>query len=136
LIFGTVMASVAAATLLSPGTALDRIWALNKSAYRQLAPWGRPVGIAFLIVGVALALAAAGWFRRRPWGWWLTVVIIATQMLGDFVNVFAGHLVKGGIGMIVAGALMFYLLRPAVRAAFRKAGVSDGSARPISDGGE
>jgi hypothetical protein len=33
------MASLAAITLLWRGTSLDRIWSLNPTAYRQLAPW-------------------------------------------------------------------------------------------------
>src|SRR5450631_368169 len=54
LFFGAVMASLAAATLLWRGTALDRVWVFNPTAYMQLAPLGRAVGILFLLLGVAL----------------------------------------------------------------------------------
>jgi uncharacterized membrane protein YccC len=56
--------------------------------------------------------------RRRLWGWGLAVAIIATQVVGDLVNAFLGHFVKGGIGVAIAGALLFYLWRPKVKAAF------------------
>ena len=102
-----------------PGTALDRVWALNAPAYKQLAPFGKVAGISFLFLAAALVFAGAGWFKRRRWGWWLAVAIIATQVLGDFVNVLLGQFVKGGVGVIVAGALLFYLFRPAVAAAFK-----------------
>jgi hypothetical protein len=46
LFFGAVMASLAATTLLWRGTALDRLWTLNPTAYKQLAPLGRIVGIS------------------------------------------------------------------------------------------
>ena len=118
LFFGAIMASFAAITLLWQGTALDRLWALNPSAYKQLAPVGGIVGIFFLVLGVALTTAGIGWFRRRLWGWKLTVVIIATQVLGDVVNCLRGDFLRGGTGVIIAGALLVFLLRSKVRATF------------------
>jgi hypothetical protein len=54
LFFGASMASLAATTLLWRGTLLDRLWTLNPTAYKQLAPLGRIVGIFFLLLGAAL----------------------------------------------------------------------------------
>jgi hypothetical protein len=119
--FGAVMASLAGTTLVWRGTALDRMWALNSHAYRELAPFGKMVGIPFLLLGVTLAFAGMGWFKRRVWGWRLAVAIIATQVLGDLVNAFRGDIVRGGAGLLIAGALLVYLLRPEVRAAFASA---------------
>jgi hypothetical protein len=116
--FGATMASLAAATLLWRGTALDRIWDLNPMAYKQLAPLGGMVGILFLLLGAALAATGIGWFRRRLWGWRLAVVIMATQVLGDVVNCVRGDFLRGGTGVIIAGALLAILLRRKVRAAF------------------
>jgi hypothetical protein len=118
LFFGASMAGLAATTLLWRGTALDRLWDLNPTAYKQLAPLGGTVGILFLLLGAALTTAAIGWFRRRLWGWRLAVVIIATQVLGDVVNCVRGDLLRGGTGVIIAGALLLFLLRPKVRASF------------------
>jgi hypothetical protein len=67
LFFGAIMASLAAATLLWRGTALDRLWALNPIAYKQLAPLGSMVGVFLLLLGAALTTAGIGWFRRRVW---------------------------------------------------------------------
>ena len=118
LFFGAVMAALAGTTLAWRGTALDRIWALNPSAHRQLAPLGRAIGVAFLMLGIVLALAGVGWFRRRLWGWRLGVAIIATQGVGDLINCVRGDLLRGGVGFAIAGGLLFYLLRPEVRANF------------------
>jgi hypothetical protein len=118
LFFGATMASYAAVTLLWEGTAFDRLWALNPTAYKQLSLLGARAGILFLILAFALAIAGVGWLRRRLWGWKLAVVIIALQVLGDFINCIRGDLPRGGIGVAIAGALLLFLLRPRMKAAF------------------
>lgn len=118
LFFGAIMASLAGTTLVWPGTILDRVWAINAPAYRQLAPYGKTVGIPFLLLGATLAVAGTGWFKHRLWGWRLAVAVIATQVLGDLVNVLRGDVVRGGIGFVIAGTLLVYLMRPAVRSCF------------------
>jgi len=118
LFFGALMAALAGTTLLWPGTALDRAWVLNPSAYAELAPRGRVIGALFLLLGVAIACSGIGWFRRRLWGWRLTVVIISIQVLGDGVNCVRGDFLRGGTGLIIAGTLLFYLLRRKIRSAF------------------
>jgi len=118
LMFGATMACVAGTTLLRPGAALGRVWALNPRAYNELAPYGKSVGFGFLLLAVLLALAGVGWFKRRRWGWQLAAAIIATQVLGDLVNMLQGRVVQGGTGVVIAGALLLYILRPNMRAAF------------------
>jgi hypothetical protein len=95
LFFGALMASLAGTTLIWQGTFFAKIWVLNASAYRQVAPFGKAVGVPFLALSAALAAAGVGWFGRRLWGWRLAVVIIATQVLGDLVSIFMGHFGRG-----------------------------------------
>jgi hypothetical protein len=118
LLFGATMAGLAATTLLRRGTVLDRAWMLNPTAYRQLAPLGSKVGILFLLLSAALLTSGIGWFRRQSWGWRLTVAIIAIQILGDIINLVRGDWLRGGLGVVVAGALLLYLLTPRLRAEF------------------
>jgi hypothetical protein len=124
LFFGALMAFLAGTTLIWRGTALDRLWALNAPAYKQLAPFGTTAGALFLLLGTTLTAAGVGWLRRRIWGLRLAVVIIGAQVLGNLVNVFRGDIVRGGAGSAIAVALLIYLLRPKVRAAFADADAS------------
>lgn len=118
LFFPAIMSSFAATTLLWRGTVLDRAWALNPSAYQQLAPMGGKVGIGFLLLGAVLAAAGIGWFQRRLWGWRLAVAIITAQVLGDMLNCVRGDWLRGGAGIIIAGALLLFLLQPRIRTMF------------------
>jgi len=112
------MATYAALTLLWPGTTLDRLWKLNPNAHLQLAAIGRAAGIPFIALALALLFAGIGWFKRCYWGWLLGVVIIATNLTGDFVNILLGEWLKGLLGVSIAGLLLFYLTRPRVRLYF------------------
>lgn len=118
LFFGATMASLAGVALIWRGTILDRMWVINAPAYRQLAPFGKTVGIPLLMLGATMTVAGTAWFKRRVWGWRLAVAIIATQVFGDLMNAFMGDLVRGGVGFVIAGTLLVYLLRPQVRCAF------------------
>ena len=119
LFFGAATAALAGITLVFPGTILDRAWRLNPVAHAQLALLGAPVGIIVLLLAGVLAVAAIGWWRRRRWGWTLAVVITAIQVLGAFLNLFRGDLLRGAAGLVIASALLFYMTRPRVRAVFR-----------------
>jgi hypothetical protein len=45
-------------------------------------------------------------------------VIVATQVLGDLINCLRGDWLRGGVGVVLAGALLLILSRPKVRAEF------------------
>ena len=120
LFFGAVMAFFAGTTLVWRGTFLDRLWELNPRAYAQLRPLGKMVGIPFLFLSYALTQAGVGWFKRQIAGWRLAVAIISVQAAGDLVNAIRGHFFEGLIGVTIAGALLFYLFRPSVRAVFHR----------------
>jgi len=64
--------------------------------------------------------AAVGWFRQRKWAFHLTVAVIAAQIVGDLVNLARGDWVRGSAGVLIAGALLSYLRRSNIRAAFRQ----------------
>jgi len=119
-IFGATMAGYAAVTLLWPGTRLDALWALNRQAHAALVPVGKIAGPLFLVLSAALAAAAVGWLRRRYWGWLLGFIIIAINAAGDLANLLRGEALKGAVGVIIAGLLLMYMMRPTVRDYFTR----------------
>lgn len=120
LFFGAAMASLAGATLIWRGSFLDGLWALNARTYHRLAPFGSAASAGFLVLGAALLIAGRGWFLRRFWGWGLAAVLVATQTVGSVVNAILGNFWEGATGSILAGAILYFLLRPRVRTAFRR----------------
>lgn len=104
--------------LLFPGSKLEVLWSLYPARRVMLMPYRVWLGPAFLALSLAMASASLGCFLQYKWGWWLAVAIFGVQGLSDVGELLAGHLVEGGIGVSAAGALLFYLSRPHVRAAF------------------
>ena len=119
-LFGATMAAYAAVTLLKPGTVLDRLWALNETGHVQLTTLGKSAGLGFVVLSAVMCAAAAGWFRRRYWGWALGTTIIAINMAGDLINGLMGQWLKGAVGVTIAGLLLLYMTKSAVRNYFMR----------------
>ena len=118
LFFGAAVALLAGTRLIWRGTVLDRTWSIYAAACARLSPSRKRIGIPFLLLCAILAIAGTGWFGRCLWAWRFAVAVIATQVVGDLLNAFLGDIVRGGIGFLIAGALLFYLLRSEVRSSF------------------
>jgi len=114
-LFGAAMAAYAAATLLKPGTVLDRLWVLNQAGHAQLASLGKGAGLGFVALSVLLCAASIGWFRRRYWGWLLGTTIIAINAAGDLVNLAIGEHLRGAVGVAIAGLFLLYMTKSGVR---------------------
>src|SRR5450631_176756 len=119
-LFGATIAAFAAVTLLKPGTALDRLWVLNKTGHVPLASLGEAAGLGFVVPSALMCAAAVGWFRRRYWGWLLGTTIIAINAADDLINGARGEWLKGAVGVAIAGLLLFYMTRSGVRNYFRR----------------
>jgi hypothetical protein len=114
------MATIAGLTLILPGTFLDRMWVLNKTGHSGLISMGKAVGLLFPVLGLALAAAGTGWLKKRYWGWFLAVLLIGGNALGDLIRFASGDWIAGAVGVIIAGALLLYITRPSVRTFFRR----------------
>lgn len=112
------MAALAGVTLVWSGTRLDRIWALNKPAYAVLSPIASVAGPLFLFLSAIMVAIIVGWFRRKRWAWWLALVVLGTQIVGDIVNLVRGDLLRGIAGVVIASALLFLVAQHEVRDQF------------------
>jgi hypothetical protein len=118
LVFASCMATLAGTMLIWPGTVLDKLWALNETAHAELRKAGTYLGPLFWVLSITLIATAAGWFRQRAWAFRLTAGIICVQFAGDLVNLLRGDFVRGGVGIVIAGVLLSYLLLSRIRTAF------------------
>ena len=116
--FATSMCAFAGATLLLPGGPLDALWAVKAEEHRRLLGLGPWVGIGFLALGLVMALASYGAFKRRRWARPLAIGIFAVNAIGDALRIPAGAVAEGLVGIAVTGALIWWLSRPDVRRAF------------------
>lgn len=115
----TAIATLAGLSLLFPSAGLEWLWSFKRAEYLQMRALGPVVGAGFLALAVLLALASWGSFQRKRWGWALAVAIIAVNALGDSARLLMGRIVEGLTGLIIAGAILWWLGTPAVRRAFR-----------------
>lgn len=106
--------------LLFPGSALEVWWRIKPQARVDFGQMGRGAIILMIVVGLALAAAAHGLWRGRPWGRWLAIAVLAVNGTGDLVAAFTRDR-TALIGVVVAGALVAYLARNGAVRAFSRA---------------
>lgn len=111
--FGACMCALTIWLLLFPGGALDSLWRLNPDAHAAFQWIGRLSILLMAIVGVACALAAIGLARNATWGRWLGILILAANLAGDLTNALVRHDPRTLVGVPIAGAMIFYLVRGA-----------------------
>jgi hypothetical protein len=121
LLWGACMATFAGITLIFPGTVLDRAWVLNPRGHAGLIALGRWPGFLFPVLGLVLAAAGIGWLKRRFWGWTLAVLLIGGNALGDAIRMVSGAWLEGAVGVVIAGALLLYIVSRNVRSYFKRA---------------
>lgn len=113
-----VLVGVGAALLL-PGSKLEVVWILYPARRALLMPYHAWLGPAFLALALVMAGAGTGCFLRHRWGWALSIIIFAVNGLGDAAQLFMGRTLEGSVGVVVAGGLLWYLTRPAIRTSFK-----------------
>ena len=116
--FATIMCLLAGTSLLTPGGPLDPIWRVKAEEHRSLLAIGPGVGIGFLLLALVMLAASVGSFRRTRWGRQLAIAILAVNAMGDAARIASGAVAEGLIGVAAAGAILWWLTRRPVRAAF------------------
>ena len=117
---GTVASLIAVITLTFPGSFLDAVWRVNPHAregFSRIGGWS--VGL-MSVVFVACLLTAIGLWRRLEWGYWLALVMLIVNLIGDAINVIAGSDRRAIVGIPIVLILLLYLLRRETREYFRQ----------------
>ena len=92
------------------------MWNLNPMAYQAFHRLGRTAELLLLGVACLSATAASGLLLGRRWGWWMALLLFATNGAGDFVALIrTGDLIRFGSGVLIAAAFIALLCLPAVR---------------------
>jgi len=98
--------------LAFPESFLESIWRLKPEARIQFLQIGRGVSIALMIiVGGACGLSAIGLARNAEWGRSLALGVLIMNLIGDSLNALLRHDPKTLVGLPVALAMIWYLLR-------------------------
>jgi DMSO reductase anchor subunit len=120
----TLILLATGAALVWPGTALDALWSLTPNKRATLEPYRLAVGIGFLVLSIPAAMLSYGAFGHRAWARPAAIVALAINGAGDASQALFGRWLEAGVGATVALALILWLSRPSVAAAFDKRGIS------------
>ena len=117
-LFGTVASFVSFVALAFPGSLLEPLWKLNPRAHEGFATMGPWAIVLMCVVCLACALTSVGLWRGTRWGYWLGVVMLAVNLLGDIANVLVGTERKALIGVPIVVVILIYLASRRVRSFF------------------
>ena len=79
--------------------------------------------ISDAVLGILVLAFGIGAFRLKGWAWTAGVAALVLEVVRQIVGIViqglsAGTIVRGGITIVIALLLLWYLFRPNVRAAF------------------
>ncbi len=120
--FGAAVSFTASVSLLFPGSLLEPMWRLNPRAREAFAGMGAWSVVLMCAVCAACASAAVGLWRGAHWGYWLAVVLLTINLIGDIANVLLGTEPRAAVGIPIVVALLALLRRGRVRDFFKSSG--------------
>jgi len=109
---------VASLSLLFSNGALEPIWRLNPRGRAGLGAIGIWAVLLFFVVGVACLIAALGLWRGKRWGYFVAIVILCINGLGDLINALSGSERRAIVGVPVVILILAYLMTRRVKLFF------------------
>ncbi len=119
-LFGATVSCISSVSLLFPGSFLEPMWRLNPRARESFTSMGVWAIVLMCAICVACASAAAGLWRGTRWGYWLAVVLLAINLLGDIANVLLGTEPRAVVGVPIVLAILAFLMSERVKRFYSK----------------
>ena len=116
--FGTLMALLAAVTLLLPDNPLNYVWRINPQgheAFRKIGNWSL---VILITVAVCCAAASIGLWLRKLWGYWIAQTLLAVNLIGDIANIVIRSDLRATFGIPIVIGLLYFMSRPQTRRIF------------------
>jgi len=126
-LFGTAASFLAAVSLAFPGSFLDPIWRLNPHARAGFNSVGSWAIVLMSAACVACGFTAIGLWRRSLWGYWLAVLMLVVNLVGELVNVISGIEPRAIVGIPIVLLVLVYLMRRRTRSFFSQEAHADES---------
>jgi hypothetical protein len=112
---GTVASFVSLVALVFPGSFLEPVWKLNPRSHEGFAEMGWWAIVLMCVVCLACAWTAVGLWQGARWGYWLAVIMLIANLVGDVVNVLLGIEPKALIGIPIVVVILIFLASRRVR---------------------
>ena len=98
----------------------------------QLASLGTiplALGIVLLILGIAYLIVSYGLLKGKGWAWLITIIVTIIGLIVQIISaIIAGSITSSVwyglashiVGIIISGVIIYYMLRPHVKAFYRQ----------------
>jgi len=110
-VFGVTASLISIISLTFPGSFLEPVWKLNPRAREGFARMGGWSILLMSVVCVTCLVTAIGLWRRLRWGYWLAVLVLIINLVGNVINVLVGTDRRAIVGIPIVLLLLIYLLR-------------------------
>ncbi len=114
LLFGSLF------TFMGPTIAAQAA-AADEAGAMVTGPMMMGFGVVSFIMGVLYLITAYGLFGLKPWAWMVAVVVQILALVSHVAGLLQGQVAGAVIGFLIAGGILYYLMRPHVKAAFGRA---------------
>ena len=110
-VFGVTASLISVISLTFPGSLLEPVWKLNPRAREGFARMGGWSILLMSLVCVTCLVTAIGLWRGFRWAYWLAVLVLTINLVGNVINVLVGTDRRALVGIPIVLLLLTYLLK-------------------------
>jgi hypothetical protein len=121
-LIGTAASLISVVSLSLPGSFLEAVWRLNPQARESFSRMGSWAILLMSVICLACLFAAIGLGRGLRWGYWLALVLLIGNLVGDIIVLYTGAQPRAIAGVPIVLLVLAYLLSRRTREYFRTSG--------------